>query len=163
MFGEDFKTIDEIKKAFPNEQSCIELLEKIRWNGLVISPFDPKSRVYCCKQNRYRCSNTGKYFNVKTSTVFYNSKIELQKWFIAIWLVSSENKIITSVELSKELKITQKSAWLMIKHIQNYFELEEKYVSKKQKNHKNKRINEIEVVIEKDKLQLIEWLKLLKK
>lgn len=163
MFGLDFKTIEEIKKAFPDELSCIEHLEKLRWSGLVISPFDPNSKVYFCKQKRYRCSNTGKYFNVKTNTIFYNSKIELQKWFIAIWLITNDNEIISSVALSEELEITQKSAWLMIKHIQNYFEIEKKYKPKKQLNRKKKKISEIEVVVEKDKLQLLEWLQLLKK
>lgn len=158
MFGDDFKTIDEIKKAFPDEQSCIEHLEKLRWNGLVISPFDPNSKVYCCKLKRYRCSTTGKYFNVKTNTVFYNSKIELQKWFIAIWLITSDNKIISSVELSEALKITQKSAWLMMQQIHKYFEVDKKHLRRKKKN-----LNEIEVVVEKDKLQLVEWLRLLKK
>jgi transposase-like protein len=163
MLGEDFKSILELKKAFPDEQSCIEHLEKIRWNGLVISPFDPNSKVYHCKQNRYRCRNTKKYFNVKTNTLFYNSKIELQKWFIAIWIITSKNELISSVALSETLEITQKSAWLMIKDIQHHFGVTKNVERKKLLKQKKKNVEEIEVVVEKDRLQLVEWLKQLKK
>ena len=66
MINRDFNSILELMQAFPDEQSCIDHLEALRWNGYVISPFDPLSKVYKCKNNRYRCANTGKYFNVKT-------------------------------------------------------------------------------------------------
>ncbi len=140
MLSEDFKSISELKEAFPDEQSCIEHLEKLRWNGLVISPFDPNSKVYHCKQNRYRCRNSKKYFNVKTNTLFYNSKIELQKWFVAIWLITHENRAISSIELSETLEITQKSAWFMIKHIRHYFDLRKKF-GRKEKTQREKEKN----------------------
>lgn len=163
MLSENFKSISELKEAFPDEQSCIEHLERLRWNGLIVSPFDPNSKVYHCKQNRYRCRNSRKYFNVKTNTLFYNSKIELQKWFVAIWLITHENRTISSIELSETLEITQKSAWFMIKHIRQYFEFEKNSGEKKKLKEKKKKIDEIEVVVEKDRLQLVEWLKQLKK
>jgi hypothetical protein len=66
----------KISKAFPNEQACIDHLEALRWKGNVVSPFDSASTVYKCKGNKYRCKNTGKYFNVKTGTMFDNTKVE---------------------------------------------------------------------------------------
>lgn len=44
---------------FPTEQSCIEYYEQIRWNGKVVSPYDETSKVYKCKNGKYRCANTG--------------------------------------------------------------------------------------------------------
>lgn len=165
MINEDFKSISEILKAFPDEQTCTAHLEELRWNGIVTSPFDENSKVYACKQNRYRCRNSGKYFNAKTNTIFYNSKIELQKWFIAIWLITSGKKSISSLELSTTLEITQKSAWFMIKNIKAYFEIDSEVqttIHKKSKKEKKKVIEEIEVIVEKDKFQMVEWLKQLK-
>ena len=169
MIDIDFTSIKELKTTFPDELSCLLHLEKLRWNGYVISPFDPTSKVYTCSQNRYRCRNTGKYFNVKTNTIFYNSRIELQKWIIAIWLVTSRDYTISSIALSQELNITQKSAWLMLRSIKNHFNIGvvEKEKNKKQKINKTKpnenNLKEIDVIIETDKLQMSEWLKLLKK
>lgn len=106
MINQDFKSILDLTKAFPDEQTCINHLTELRWGGKVVSPFDRTSKVYECKGNKYKCKNTGKYFNVKTSTLFDNTKIELQKWFIAIWLVTSHDEGISSVQLAKEIDIT---------------------------------------------------------
>jgi hypothetical protein len=167
MINIDFKDAIAVLKAFPDEQTCITHLEDLRWDGHVISPFDPVSKVYFCQQNKYRCKNSGKYFNVKTGTLFHNSKIELQKWFVAIWILTSNKKNITSVELSNDLNITQKTAWYMMKRIKSYYKSEivseKKWPLPKIKSTNIPKPEDIEVEIEKDKLQLLEWLQLLKK
>lgn len=124
MINQDFKSILDLIKAFPNEQTCIDHLETLRWNGNVISPFDKSSKVYVCKGNKYKCKNTGKYFNVKTDTMFDNTKMELQKWFLAIWIVTSHKKGISSLQLGRDLNITQKSAWFMLQRIRKCFGIE---------------------------------------
>ncbi|MBS0497781.1 MAG: IS1595 family transposase [Proteobacteria bacterium] len=147
MINTNFKTIIDLVRAFPNEQTCIDHLESLRWNsGNVVSPFDPDSKVYKCANNRYRCKNTEKYFNVKTGTLFDNSKVELQKWFLAIWLATSHKKGISSVQLSKDIGVTQKTAWFMLQRIRNCFgfdndndlsnevEVDETYIGGKNKN-----------------------------
>jgi transposase-like protein len=121
MLGKEYKSILELLKAFPNEQACIDYLETLRWNGDIISPFDSTSKVYRCKGNKYFCNNTGKYFNVKTKTIFENTKIELQKWFVAIYIVTSHKKGVSSLQLSKDIDVTQKTAWFMLQRIRNYF------------------------------------------
>lgn len=87
MFNSRFKSLSDLQKAFPTEQSCIDYLEERRWHGNVVSPFDPTSKVYKCKDNKYRCKNTMKYFNVKTNTIFQKSSVSLIKWMMAIWLI----------------------------------------------------------------------------
>lgn len=124
MINEDFNSILEIIKAFPDEQSCIDHLESLRWGGNVVSPFDPSSKVYNCAGNKYKCYNTGKYFNVKTNTLFEGSKIKLQKWFVAIWLVTSHKKGISSVQLGKDVGVTQKTAWFMLHRIRQCYGIE---------------------------------------
>lgn len=124
MFNQEVKSVLDLIQAFPDEQSCIDHLELLRWNGNVVSPFDSTSKVYKCKGNKYKCKNTGKYFNVKTNTIFDNTKMELQKWFLAIWLVTSHKKGISSLQLGRDLGITQKSAWFMLQRIRNCFGLD---------------------------------------
>lgn len=124
MFNKEIKSVLDLIKAFPTEQSCIDHLEIIRWNGNVVSPFDATSKVYNCKGNKYMCKNTQKYFNVKTNTIFDNTKLELQKWFLAIWIVTSHKKGISSLQLGRDLDITQKSAWFMLQRIRKCFGIE---------------------------------------
>lgn len=123
MFNKDFKSIRELIKAFPDEQTCINHLEELRWSGNVVSPFDETSKVYNCAGNKYKCKNTGKYFNVRTSTLFDNTKIELQTWFIAIYLLTGHKKGISSLQLSRDLNVTQKTAWFMAQRIRNCYGL----------------------------------------
>lgn len=146
MINTNFNSILDLIKAFPNEQTCINHLTELRWEGFVISPFDADSKVYKCKNNRYKCVNTGKYFNVKTGTLFDNTKIELQKWFLAIWLVTAHKKGISSLQLSRDIDVTQKTAWFMLQRIRKCFgiendndldntvEIDETYIGGKNKN-----------------------------
>ena len=95
MINQDFKSILELIRAFPDEQSCIDHLEAIRWNGNVVSPFDADSKVYNCAGIKYKCKNTGKYFNVKTNTIFDNTKLPLQKWFLLFgWLLVTKREFL---------------------------------------------------------------------
>ncbi len=150
-----FKSFYDLKKAFPTEKSCIKYLEKHRWKGIITSPLDPTSKVYKCKNNRYKCKNTNKYFNVRTGTIFENSKISLQKWFWALFAFSSRKKGISSYQLARETDITQKSAWFMLHRSRYTFdqlsfikemlkgvvEIDEMFIGGKNKNrHWNKKI-----------------------
>ena len=119
----DFNSIIELVRTFNTETKCIKYLEKIRWNGDVVSPFDPESTVYKYKNNQYRCKNTGKNFNVKTGTLFENTKIKLQAWFTAIYLITNHKKGISSLQLSKDLNITQKTAWFLLYRIRNCYNI----------------------------------------
>ena len=153
MFNKEVKSVLDLIQAFPTEQSCIEHLELIRWNGNVVSPFDATSKVYKTKVG-YQCKNTGKNFNVKTNTIFDNTKLPLVKWFLAIWIATSHKKGISSLQLGRDLDITQKSAWFMLQRIRQCFgiendnqldnevEVDETFVGGKETNkHVNKKSN----------------------
>ena len=145
MFNKEIKSVIDLLKAFPDEATCIEHFEQVRWEGTPISPFDATSKVYKTKVG-YMCKNTGKNFNVKTDTLFDNTKMPLQKWFLAIWIVTSHKKGISSLQLSKDLGITQKSAWFMDHRIRlalgletpeklsGHVEVDETYIGGKARN-----------------------------
>ena len=122
----DFNSLFDLVQIFSSEEKCIEYLESIRWKDGVISPFDPTSKVYKCSKG-YWCKNTNKVFNVKTRTIFENTKISLQKWFMAIWLITSHKKGISSIQLSKDIHVTQKTSWFMLQRIRNCFECENQH------------------------------------
>lgn len=153
MFNTNIKSVFELTQTFSTEQDCIDYLEMLKWNKLPVSPFDETSKVYKCKNNLYRCKNTGKYFNVKTGTMFENSKVSLRKWFLSIWLVTSHKKGISSIQLGKDIGVRQATAWFMLQRIRACFgiennnelegivELDETFIGGKNKNrHKDKKV-----------------------
>ncbi|WNE40907.1 MAG: hypothetical protein mread185_000364 [Mycoplasmataceae bacterium] len=114
--------IQFLLEIFPTEQHCINYFEEKRWKGNPISPFDPTSKVYKYPNNQYKCKNTDKYFNVRIGTVFEDSEISLQKWFLAFYLLSSSKKGISTRQLVKYIKVTQKTAWFMAQRLRRAFE-----------------------------------------
>jgi len=149
-----FKNVLELVRNFSTEQKCIEHLEAMRWNGQIVSPFDKDSKVYKCAGRKYKCKNTGKYFNVRTGTIFDDTKLPLQKWFIAIYLVANHKKGISSHQLARDLSITQKSAWFVLHRVRYAFghenfkkemkgtvEIDETFIGGKEENkHGNKKV-----------------------
>lgn len=87
----------------------------------VVSSYDKNSKVYKCKEGNYKCKNTGKYFNARMNTMFYHSSVPLQKWFMAIWLFMTHRKGMSSVQLSKDIGMTQKNTWAMLHRIRQCF------------------------------------------
>ena len=164
-----FNSILELLNTFSDQQTCIDYLEKVRWGNNVVSPFDADSKVYECKNNRYRCKNTGKYFNVKTGTMFDNTKIKLQSWFLAIWLLTSHKKGVSSIQLSKDINVTQKTAWFMLQRIRACFavgsdddlmngevEADETFIGGKNKNrHESKKVPNAQGRSTKDKTAVL--------
>ena len=116
-----FKSIIDLVRTFDTEQKCIDYLQQLRWVDGIVSPFDADSKIYVCAGNKFKCKNTGKYFNVRTGTMFDDTKMPLQKWFMGIYIVASHKKGISSHQLSRDLGITQKSAWFMLHRIRYTF------------------------------------------
>ena len=158
MINSELNSLSSLMALFDNEEFCMQHLERLRWSGNVISPFDSYSKVYKCKLSRYRCKNTGKYFNAKTNTIFHNSKIELRIWFGAIWLYTNSPKI-TSTQLAKELSLTQKTAWLMRQKIKGYMLIGNRFFETSRKS----MLNNSETLNQQEKKNVTEWLELLKK
>lgn len=158
---------NQLINSFPDEESCLKHLEMMRWNGIVVSPFSQNSKVYHCSDGKYKCRNSGKYFNAKTGTIFHNSRISLQKWFIAIWIMAIEKNTITSVEMAKQLGITQKSAWYMMQRIRDYFNLKKARANAPRKRMIPNKVAETDsttdILPDADKLKMIDWLNMLKK
>lgn len=164
----DFQNKEQLLQAFSSEKDCIDYLEKLRWNSSIISPFSNNSKIYVCKNNKYKCRTSGKYFNVKTKTLFHDTKIDLRKWFLAIWIISRQDSKINSVDLGHELGVTQKSAWYMIKRIKLYMQKNDKTFENRENLVQRSEI--IESTYQKNdnpnesnKLQLLQWLQLMKK
>jgi len=109
----------EIFEKFPTQDDCRKHLEKVRWANGPICPYC-FSNIKIAKQeneNRYHCNNCKTGFSVTVNTIFHNTKVPLQKWFLAISLILNAKKGISAKQLQRDLKVTYKTAWYMAMRI----------------------------------------------
>lgn len=113
----NFKNLADFHKYFVDEETCRKHLEAQRWpDGKIICPFCQSSRVYRFSDGkRFKCAEKtcNKKFTATVGTIYENSKIPLQKWFLALYIIGSHKKGISSLQLHRDLGITQKSAWFV--------------------------------------------------
>ena len=115
----------EFFKSFPDERSAIEYIESRRWADGVTCPYCDSTRTTRQKDYRYhQCKDCRKKFTVRTGTVFERSHISLDKWLYAMYLLQTARKGVSSLQLSKELGITQKSAWFMLHRLREACNIE---------------------------------------
>lgn len=111
-----FKTLVDLLTYFSDEQICRDYLETIRWEGNLECPYDDcgGTRIFKFKDGkRYKCSSCQRTYSVKVGSIFEDSKIPLRKWYAGIYLITSHKKGISSCQLSRDLGVTQKTAWYM--------------------------------------------------
>ena len=105
----------EFFKEFPNERAAIEYIEGIRWPRIVVCPDCETGRTSRLKAYPYhQCKDCRQKFTVRTGTVFERSHISLDKWLYAMYILQTARKGVSSLQLSKQLGITQKSTWFML-------------------------------------------------
>lgn len=107
--------VDEFSENFPSESSARAYLVEIRWPcGQPICPRCNHSNCYKIRDGKlFSCKGCKKQFSVRMGTIMEDSKISLKNWLYAIYLSNITEAGISSTQLARKLKITQKSAWSM--------------------------------------------------
>lgn len=149
-----FTDIFEFMEAFPTDAAATAHFAQLRWSGKPVCPHCGHSHVYTYSDGkRYKCAKCQVQFTVKSGTVFEDSNVGMRKWFMAIYLLTNWKKGISSHELARKIKVTQKTAWFMEQRIRFAFktesfnapmkgvvEADETFVGGLEKNkHKNKK------------------------
>jgi transposase-like protein len=110
--------IIKIYELFPNQQECLEYLEKTRWNDKPICPYCQSSNTTSMpKEFRHHCNTCNTSFSVTVRTIFHKTKLDLQKWFLAISLILNAKKDISARQLARDLNVDKNTAWYMAMRI----------------------------------------------
>ena len=105
----------QLFKMFPDNEAARVYLEARLWRDGVKCPICAKGeRITTRKRGFYRCNACKEDFTVRTGTVMERSHVPLHKWLYAMYLLVTARKGISSLQMSQEIGITQKSAWFVL-------------------------------------------------
>ncbi len=106
------KQIAKVFQLFPTQGDCFSYLEAVYWKGLPRCPYcRSRYRTPMPKENRYHCNRCNTSYSVLVGTTFHGTKIPLQKWFLAIYLILTTKEKISVRWLVRDLKVNKDTAW----------------------------------------------------
>ena len=119
---------------FVNEDMARAFMERKRWPNGPVCPHCNSTDAYKLtakpeskkpvRPGVYKCSKCREQFTVRVGTIFEDSKLPISKWLMAIHLMTSSKKGVSSHQIARELGITQKSAWFVCHRIREAMKLE---------------------------------------
>lgn len=109
-------TISELRKQFPDETSCRLFFESVIWASGRACPHCGSMKSWAIKgqsarEGLFECGSCELQFTVTTKTPMHSTKLSLWTWLVAMYLISSSSKGISSVILGSLIGTTQKTAW----------------------------------------------------
>lgn len=138
---------------FPDAESARLYLESRLWeNGAVCPSCKTLANITTRKGGFYRCNPCQLDFTIRTGTIFERSHVPLHKWLYAMYLLVTARKGISSLQLAKEIGVTQKSAWFMLHRLREacggkldklrgMVEIDECFIGGKERNkHEHKKL-----------------------
>lgn len=107
----------KLMATFPTEEHCREALEDIRWPDGVKCPRCQHETTWGTARDQYECASCSYRFSVLAGTIFHDTKLPLQKWFLATYLMIESKKGMSANQMKRTLDISYKTAWYLCHRI----------------------------------------------
>jgi len=116
--GSSMITTLELFQMFPDAETARVYMEARRWpDGACCPSCGEARRIHAPRLGIYRCNACVSEFTIRTGTILERSKVPLHKWLYAMYLVATAREKNSSVQIAKQIGVTQKTAWSMLHRI----------------------------------------------
>ena len=143
----------QLFQMIPDAETARRYLESRLWpTGVACPTCAGQDRITTRKGGYYRCNQCKTDFTVRTGTIFERSHVPLHKWIYAMYLLVTACKGISSLQLAKEIGVTQKTSWFMLQRLREacagnndklsgLIEIDETFIGGKEANkHESKKL-----------------------
>lgn len=117
----DPQNLIEAVRHFSDLNVCDEYMIGLKWpDGKIVCPVcngESIGRITTRRKLQCRNAECKKQFSAKMNTIFEDSALGLDKWFVAVWSIANAKNGISSHELARALGVTQKTSWFMLHRI----------------------------------------------
>src|SRR5437762_12835760 len=113
-------SLQEAILYFANPDNCVDYVAIRRWPNGVVCPGCGATKIsFNAKRRTWKCGShhPKREFSVKVGTIYEDSPIPLDKWLMATWMLTNCKNGVSSYEIARDVKVTQKSAWFMLQRI----------------------------------------------
>ena len=117
-----FDSLLQVADYFTTNDICKQAIAEARWaDGVAVCPYCGGRHCKVGKDGRYLCKDCNRKFNVTVGTIFENTKLPLRKWFMAMYLISSNKKGVSSCQIMRDINVTQKTSWFLLHKIRGLY------------------------------------------
>ncbi|HUB77768.1 MAG TPA: IS1595 family transposase, partial [Bryobacteraceae bacterium] len=111
----------EAIQFFSDPLTCVQFFAALRWDdGQAVCPRCQSKRTsFLTTRLMWKCLDCKKQFSIKVGTIFEDSPIGLGKWLCAMFLIANCKNGVSSYEIARDIRVTQKSAWFMLHRIRH--------------------------------------------
>lgn len=122
----NFDSLISMTQYFNNEETCKNAIIQSRWTDDdgkldIVCPYCGEHHCVTRKDGKFRCKQCRRNFSHLVGTIFQNTNIPLTKWFVAMYLISSHKKGVSSCQLSRDIDVTQTTAWYMLHKVRTLY------------------------------------------
>jgi transposase-like protein len=117
-------SIVEVYRRWPTKDDCVAHLEKVRWGKSPICPYCGADRISRNRDasrdmtaSRWKCQRCKRSFSVTVGTIFHNTHVHLQRWFLLISLMLSAKKGLSAMQAARDLEMRRPTVWSMMHRV----------------------------------------------
>lgn len=119
----------EVYRRWPTEADCLAHLERVRWSDKPLCPYCGAERVARHREqgrrDRLQCQRCAKSFSVTVNTIFHNSHVDLQRWFLLISLMLNAKKGLSAMQAARDLGMRRPTVWSMMHRVRAALDTDE--------------------------------------